>query len=74
MTDPIQLSQDLIFGAGEIAEVLGITTRQVYYIHQQEQMPFFRIGSTLCARRSTLMNWITETEQSSPAYRHSVAR
>jgi hypothetical protein len=72
MNERPDISQDLIFGADAIADFLGIERRQVYHAHQMEHLPIFRIGSTLCCRKSTIANWITEREQASPAFRRGL--
>lgn len=74
MDDHPQISEDLIFGADAIAAFLGMDRRQVYHAHQMEHLPIFRIGSTLCARKSTLSNWIAEREQASPAFRRGLGK
>lgn len=63
--DP-EFSQDLLRGAAEIAEFLFGSRdlrRRVYHLAATSNLSvFFKLGSTLCARRSTLKRWITEQE------------
>jgi hypothetical protein len=63
--DP-EFSQDLLRGAAEIAEFLfgnRELRRRVYHLAATSNLTvFFKLGSTLCARRSTLKRWITEQE------------
>lgn len=63
--DP-EFSQDLLRGAAEIAEFLFGSRdlrRRVYHLNASSNLKvFFRLGSTLCARRSTLKLWVVEQE------------
>jgi hypothetical protein len=61
------LAGDLLFGAECIASYLGMERRQVYHAAARDHLPIFRIGSTLCARKSTLSHWILAREQKSAA-------
>lgn len=59
------LSDDLLRGAGAIAEFMfgdRRKRRQVYHLAQAGQLPVFKLGATLCARRSTLVAWIEAQE------------
>lgn len=65
---PPPLANDLLRGAGQIAEfVFGDKShrRKVYYLTNTAKlkMPHFKLGSVLCARKSTLMRWIDEWER-----------
>lgn len=63
---------DLLTGAGAIAGFMGVKPRRVYHLAEKRQLPVFRMGATLCARRSTLVRWIEEMERSAtPALRAS---
>lgn len=62
------LASDLLRGADQIAEfVFGDKKhrRKVYYLTgvAKCRMPHFRMGSVVCARKSTLMRWIDEWER-----------
>jgi hypothetical protein len=60
-----QLSKDVLRGAGAIAEFLyGAKNRKrkVYYLTERNSLPVFRVGSMLCARKSTLTDWIVGME------------
>ena len=62
------LGDDLLCGAGAIASfVFGDTKhrRKVYYLtgDARNGMPYFKIGSITCARKSTLLSWIEEQEE-----------
>jgi hypothetical protein len=65
------LADDLLRGASQIAEFVFGDRRQrraVYHlaveVKPECRMPVFRLGSVICARRSTLLRWIAEQEAS----------
>lgn len=63
MTD---LSSDLLRGADKIADFMFGDTkrrRQVYHLAERKNLPVFRLGSTICARKSTIMAWISDQEK-----------
>ena len=63
MTDTSSPSApDLLYGIHAIAEFLGIKERAAYHLCETKRMPFFKIGKTVCARRSTLAARIAELE------------
>lgn len=45
---------DLLHGVAAIAEHLSMTRKQIYHLHDRGQIPTFKVGRTVCARRSTL--------------------
>jgi len=60
-----ELADDLLRGAEEIATfIFGErgSRRKVYYLAECTRLPIFRLGSVLCARKSTLMGWISGQE------------
>jgi excisionase family DNA binding protein len=59
MTDEL----DLLSGAEAIAAYIGVKPRRVYHLAEGRRIPVFRIGSTLCARRSTLLRWVEDMER-----------
>ncbi len=64
---PANLADDLLRGADAIATfVFGSTKhrRKVYYYASDAKvrMPVFRIGNVICARKSTLIEWIERQE------------
>lgn len=63
LPERLDIADDLAFGAEAIANVLGLTTRQVYHLNEKSHLPIFRIGSTICARRSTLQKWFDDQER-----------
>lgn len=53
---------DLLYGARSIAEFLGITEKQARHRIDDGHIPTFRIGSTICARKITLTQWLADME------------
>jgi hypothetical protein len=65
MNDQDSVALGLLEGASEIAEfVYGDPkrARSVYHLWKTRRAPLFRIGSTICARRTGLRNWLEEQE------------
>ena len=63
----LPLAQDLMSGAGSIAQFMfgddaEATRRKVYHAADKLGLPCFKIGGTLCARRSTILSWIERQE------------
>jgi hypothetical protein len=69
------IADDLIRGAAAIAEELFGNDprgrRRVYHLSSDtkggDKLPVFRMGATICARRSTLRRWIAEREAVQPS-------
>jgi hypothetical protein len=59
---PLQLADDLLQGADSIAKFMGVTRRQAYHFVADGRIPTFRIGAIICARKSTILNWIAQQE------------
>ena len=60
------LGGELLEGADEIAEFMfgdPRKRRKVYHLAENSKLPVFRLGSTLCARRSVLLSWIEDQER-----------
>lgn len=45
---------DLLTGVDAIARHLNMSRRQVYHLHETGELPTFKLGAKVCARRSTL--------------------
>jgi hypothetical protein len=63
----LPLADDLLRGADAIAEfIFGSAKhrRKIYYYASDAKirMPHFRIGSVICARKSTLLAWVEQQE------------
>lgn len=54
---------DLLLGANAIAAALGITRRQTYKLIYADEIPTFKLGGSVAARRSTLDVALTLKEQ-----------
>jgi hypothetical protein len=53
---------DFLYGAPAIAAFLGMTEKQARHRIEAKQIPTFKVGGTICARRSSLNAWIAEQE------------
>ncbi len=61
---------DKLEGADAIAEYLfgdPAERTKVYSLVRESRLPVFRLSRRLCARKSTLLNWISQQEQASAA-------
>lgn len=56
------LADDLLKGAEAIAGYLGVPRRTIYHAVSKRLIPHFRIGETVCARKSTLLHWMAAQE------------
>lgn len=54
---------DLLYGIEAIAACLRLRPRQVKHRAEAGQIPTFKIGGTVCSRRSTLRRWLNELEK-----------
>ena len=66
MNHSIDCASDLLLGATAIAEHLGVNRRQVYRL---TQLPTFKVGGTIAARRSSLNRWMDDAERAEQAAR-----
>jgi hypothetical protein len=59
------IAGDLLIGAGKVAHFLFGSTRRrraVYYLFETGSLPVFKLGGQLCARKSTLIEFIKSRE------------
>lgn len=64
MTDARGIPEtDLLTGMKAIAGALGMTKRQAYHLHETGEIPTFRMGGKIYARRSTLAKHFEAQEQ-----------
>jgi hypothetical protein len=59
------LADDILRGADQIAAfVFGNPgeRRKIYHLAEKSRLPVFRLGSVLCARKSTILGWVAEQE------------
>ena len=64
--DDLDLGDDLLSGADEIAEYLfkdRKKRRRIYHLNEARQLPLFYMGATLCGRKSTLKKHIANAER-----------
>jgi hypothetical protein len=64
---PTILADDLLVGAEQISRFMFGTAskrRQVYWLANSGEIPVFRLGAMMCARKSTLLQHITNRENS----------
>lgn len=54
MTAPTEAPIDLLYGMAAIGEHIGLTARQVEHLAAKGGLPTFKLGGTVCARRTTL--------------------
>lgn len=65
------LSDDLLRGAAAIAEFIyghRRHRRKIYHLAQTKRLPVFYFGSTICARRSTLIRMIESQEAEAKSF------
>ena len=53
----------LLIDAGEVAELLGLTQRQVQALARRGELPCVRIGRWLKFRRESVERWVANREQ-----------
>ncbi|RRD21583.1 DNA-binding protein [Brucellaceae bacterium VT-16-1752] len=53
---------DLLYGGPEIAAFMGRTQNTIYYLTRRADWPGFKIGGKVCARRSTINQWLADME------------
>jgi hypothetical protein len=59
------LAKDILRGAEELANFLfgdREQRRKVYHLAATSNLPVFKLGSMICARKSVLLKWIEEQE------------
>ena len=53
---------DIITGAAAIGRAVGLSRRRVYTEAAAGRLPVFRLGATLCAKRSSLTAWLASCD------------
>ena len=59
-------SRDMLRGADEVAEFLfgsKAQRRKVYHLASTSNLPVFKLGSMICARKSVLLTWVETQER-----------
>lgn len=54
-------------GAGQAAELLGVSEWSVYELARRRELPHVRVGRRVLFRRATLLDWMDAREQASVA-------
>jgi hypothetical protein len=68
--DDVDLGDDLLSGASEIAQYLfkdRKKRRKIYHLNDQGLLPLFYMGGIICGRKSTLKNHIVARERAAAA-------
>jgi hypothetical protein len=55
MGSPKAQPSDLVWGAAAIAEVIGRSERQAYWLLENDRLPARKIGQAWCASRARLL-------------------
>lgn len=63
-----QENEDLLYGVPAIAGFLKLKPSAVYHLAAKGTLPTFKIGSKVCARRSSLSTWLAELEAKGGAH------
>ena len=53
---------DLLYGLAAIAEYAGLKETQARHLYESHDLPVFKIGRQVCARRSVLDRWLQERQ------------
>lgn len=61
------LSDDLMIGAKNIGDHMGISERQAFHMLENSQIPGFKLGNKWAARKSTLNEHIARLEREATA-------
>jgi hypothetical protein len=65
MTQCESLKDDLLVGAKAIGDFIGKDSRQVFHMVSHGQLPAFKLGAVIHARKSSLRQHIAELEAAS---------
>lgn len=58
MTEPL----DIVWGAREIARLIGMTPKAVFHMLERGQIPARKVGRRWCASRAALREFFERTE------------
>ena len=73
MTDTTATAPDLLYGASAIANFLGVKRGVVYHLIETHRLPHFKVGKTVCARRSSVLAAFERMEENQQAGNDVVA-
>lgn len=65
-----QAADDILYGVVAIAGFFGLSRGTAQRQIERGEIPHFRLGGIVCARRSTLLTWIEEQERNSRTQRN----
>jgi hypothetical protein len=71
-----ELAADILRGADDLALFLfgdKKDRRKVYHLASTSNLPVFKLGSMICARKSILLKWIADQESSHAGEGHRQA-
>lgn len=57
-----EVDSDLLYGVPAIAKHLGLREAQCRNRIEAKTIPAFKIGGTICARKSSLKEWLDKLE------------
>ena len=66
MTEETDFATDMLRGAEAIALYLygdEALRRKVYHLAATSNLPIFKLGSMICARKSVLLKWVEDQER-----------
>jgi hypothetical protein len=72
----LEFAEDLLRGADEIASYLygdRELRRKVYHLVATSNLPVFKLGAMICARKSVLLKWVSEQEERHAGDQHKQA-
>ena len=58
-------TSDILHGYKEVGAFLRMTPKQIEHRVRAGEVPHFKLGRTVCARRSTLNAWLADQEAAS---------
>lgn len=59
--------EDLLYGVPAIAKAFRWRPKQVYHLKDHHGLPTFKIGRTVCARKSAVRAWIADVAERAAA-------
>jgi excisionase family DNA binding protein len=59
---PNTMEGDALIGAGEIARFMCLPRWRVYELANAKRLPHYRVGRSICARRSAILDYIAAQE------------
>jgi hypothetical protein len=62
ITTTADATPDLLYGAHAIADFLGIKLRSAQHLIETKRIPYFKIGKTVAARRSKVLEALERLE------------